>query len=164
MVLAYCVGPHRTTTARLGPPALKSDVEQNKRLGASKQTQPSVPSIIRGPQRSLRLSHLVRVASIRRCNWMIPLEMTVKSSMESYEERLKSFDVTHPPTKKRASDPKGKRTHRWPHKRPAAREVCTLFSSHEPVLIATSSPGPVSFIAQRPRPRITPNATYAIVI
>jgi len=137
----------------------------NKRLGAIK-TNSSTGAEYHYAEHDARHydSLLVRVASIRRCNWMIPLEMTVKALMESYEERLKSFDVTHPPTKKRASDPKGKRFQNWPHKSPSAREVCTLSSSHEPVLIATSSPGPVSFIAQRPCPRITPNATYAIVI
>ncbi|KAG8528216.1 uncharacterized protein KY384_007133 [Bacidia gigantensis] len=43
--------------------------------------------------------------------------------MESYAARLASFNATHPATKKRASDPKGTKKLKWPHKNPSPPRV-----------------------------------------
>ncbi|KAL9101672.1 MAG: hypothetical protein Q9163_003093 [Psora crenata] len=43
--------------------------------------------------------------------------------MESYAARLASFSAAHPATKKRGSDPKGKRKLKWPHEKPSPLQL-----------------------------------------
>lgn len=59
--------------------------------------------------------------------------------MESLTSRLASFSQALPPTKKRPSDPKGKRALRWPHKNPAPSQVCVHLSFHVQMLTPQSS-------------------------
>lgn len=49
--------------------------------------------------------------------------MAVGSTMESYAARLASFNVVHPPTKKRASNASSGKTLKWPHKNPSPPQL-----------------------------------------
>lgn len=55
--------------------------------------------------------------------------------METYAARLASFNAVHPATKKRASDPHGKRKLKWPHKKP------------DPAQVSLDSPGVVEDVS-----------------
>ena len=51
--------------------------------------------------------------------------MVSTAAMQTFSERLASFEVAHPATKKRTSSAKNVKTLHWPHKAPAPAKVST---------------------------------------
>jgi len=50
--------------------------------------------------------------------------MHIAHTMATFVERLASFKVAHPASKKRASSAKSAKTLQWPHENPSPARVC----------------------------------------